>query len=307
MTAPYTELADKLWPLYLEHLKKRDGWDSYIAGVFVGIGRQNWIMGGQSYNSPRDGTSKGNIISMLADYPDTALAVEMIKALKKMAPKSDYGPKRWEWPRDYAQPKLSYKDGTLSLIIHCETELAKANRDAKYDRCEVSFYREKPNWQAPRSERAQPFKTLHSDPGIWRMDVQVNSVGYLYASGGPVSPGHGTWDGLEFEVIPEHIKNAESIPESTGPMIASESKPEEMKDYSAELPKVGDKECIDHCLHHRDKWTEKENPDHHKRWNTLIAYIEEKQYQRAYSYATVFAAKGWQPWKDSLVHLRSKL
>jgi len=274
MTVPHAALADKLWALYLDHLAKRDGWDSAIAGVLDGIGRYNWIMGGQAWNSPRDGASKGRLVSRISGYPDPELAIEMLRGLRAMPPQRESGPKRWQWPRDYAQPKITYADGVLRLAVRCETELAEVNRAAKYDRCEIKLYREKPDWTRPKSERAKPIKIVRGHRGVWQIALKVEEAGQLYADGGPISPGHGVWDACEFEAAGAPAPGA---PERTTTRHDA---------------------ILGHCERTRDRFSATANPAHHARWNEAIRLIEGGDLAGAKSYAAQWAAKGWQPWRE---------
>ena len=55
-----------------------------------------------------------------------------------------------------------------------------------------------------------------------------------------------------------------------------------------------------HCLKHRDKWKESENPAHHTRWNHVINLIElgGRDFNAARAYAKTHASKGWKPWRE---------
>jgi len=55
---------------------------------------------------------------------------------------------------------------------------------------------------------------------------------------------------------------------------------------------------IQHCLAHRNKWTEHENPAHHQRWNHVIELILAGEVENAAGYAKQWAAKGWSPWQE---------
>ena len=55
---------------------------------------------------------------------------------------------------------------------------------------------------------------------------------------------------------------------------------------------------VAHCVRHREKYTFRDNPHHHHRWNKAIDLLKGRDFKGALQWAKPYACKGWKPWKE---------
>ena len=301
MTAPYSDLADRLWDEYLSVLRAH-GFLSReaicIAGVLHTIGRDGWVMGEQGYTYGSNANDLKTVRNRAKAYPDADLSAWMVKALDDVQCghcHKHYGGRRWNWPKDYARPKLKFADNVLTIDALCENELAEVNRDARYDHVELNVYTHKPDFKKPKSERIRPVMTYRSDTGRWSFAIRGRPPELpdrCYVVGGLVGPGSVIRDDLEIEWSGKaHLGTEMHDPVDAG--VADHDRP----DISA---------LISHC----EKWKATQpasNTGHHERWETVMTIIRRHDFETAKLYAKRWAVNGWRPWIDLRAMLTERL
>ena len=287
MTAPYSDLADRLWDEYLKFLRAH-GFLSReaicLAGVLHTIGRDGWVMGEQGYTYGSNLNDLRTVRNRAKAYPDADLAAWMVKALDDVQCghcHKHYGGRRWNWPKDYARPKLKFADNVLTIDALCENELAEVNRDARYDHVELNVYTQKPDFKKPKSERIRPVMTYRSETGRWSFAIRGRPPELpdrCYAVGALVGPGSVIRDDIEIEWSGKAHQTDNKEPDSG---VAH------------------DRPATDPIILHIDRWKAsqpRENTGHHDRWAFVKALIERGAIEQAIDYSHEWCDKGWPPW-----------
>ena len=295
---PYSDLADALWTEYLTVLRTK-GHLSHeacaLAGVLHTIGRDGWVMGGQSYTYGSNQNDLRTVRNRAKSYPDKKLSAWMVKALDDVESgyyHKHYGGRRWKWPDDFARPQMHEKNGIITVAAITETKLAEVNLAAMYTHVEIKIYDEKPDWTVPKSERIQPISHHKSAKNRFILDVLRGALppGYYFISGGLVGPGAAGWDDLEIEWKDDAVEDTTKTASGTevhDPVDAGVAD-HDGPDMSA---------LIAHC----ERWKATQptsNIGHHARWVAVRKMIEDKHYPEAKVYAQKWADKGWRPWAD---------
>ena len=98
---------------------------------------------------------------------------------------------------------------------------------------------------------------------------------------------------VQFHTVKDQEKEPEPA-EDSGPKTKPDTGPEP-RDLPNEDAVRG---WIRHCLEYRDKWSVKDNPPHHRRWNEAVRLLEKRDFKGARAFARQWADRGWAPWVE---------